>query len=133
MKCTSDDHADHALPRRADGDRMAGARLRLPRHMVVPGPDNTSASRASFENGLVMVGSAREDGFPVKAAVAGGALTPDAYVIVRTWTAPIARQGGRRKILRDCRTRSTARANSAFDPEGQLWNFGSYDPFAAET
>jgi uncharacterized glyoxalase superfamily protein PhnB len=102
----------------------------------VPGPDNTIAhAELSFGNGMVMIGSAREDGFPVKPPGDLGAVTQSAYVIVGDVDAHYARaKAAGAKILRDLQdTDYGSREYSAFDPEGQLWNFGSYDPFAAQS
>jgi uncharacterized glyoxalase superfamily protein PhnB len=104
------------------------------RHMVVPGPDNTVAhAELSLENGMVMVGSAREDGFPVKPPSPGGALTQSVYLVVADVDVHYAgAKAAGAKILRELQdTEYGSREYSAFDPEGQLWNFGTYDPFAA--
>ncbi|MEM7153871.1 MAG: VOC family protein [Myxococcota bacterium] len=105
------------------------------RHLVVPGEGDTIAhAQLRLGHGMIMVGSAREDEFGalnVGPAQAGG-VTQSAYVVVEAIEAHYARakahgaeivmdledQGGRGPLY------------VARDPEGHVWSFGSYDPWA---
>lgn len=105
------------------------------RHLVVAGDDGTIAhAQLTFGNGMIMLGSARDDEFgqlQKPPGALGGAVSQSPYIIVADVekhysravaagaeiVAPVESQayGGQ---LYTCR-----------DPEGYIWNFGSYDPW----
>ena len=104
------------------------------RHFVVPGEDGTIAhAQLSWGNGMVMLGSARDDewGQWVKPITPGGATTGSPYVVVDDADAHFARaRGAGAEILMPLAdTDYGSRQYAARDPEGQVWCFGTYDPW----
>ena len=105
------------------------------RLIVVPGEDGTIRhSQLTFENGIVMVGSERDDeyGETQRAPVPDGPVTQSVYVIVEDVDAHCARarEAGARVIIEPEDQGPRGRFYSCRDPEGHLWSFGVYDPFA---
>lgn len=103
------------------------------RHFVVPGDDGTIAhAQLRFGGGMVMVSSARNDewGAHVKPVRALGGATGSIYVVVREPDALCARAkaAGAEIVYGPRDTDYGSRELCARDPEGQLWNFGTYDP-----
>ena len=81
-------------------------------HLVVPGEDDEIAhAQLVFGNGMIMLASAQEDDVDEHYA---RAMAAGAEVVVEIKDEDY---GGR---VYSCR-----------DPEGFLWNFGSYDPWIA--
>ena len=107
------------------------------KHLVVPGEGETIAhAQLSFGNGMVMLGSVKEsefDRFMKQPDEIGGAETQSAYVIVSDADALYARaKTAGAKIVLDIKDEDHGgRGFSCRDPEGHLWNFGTYDPCAA--
>ena len=103
---------------------------------MVPGEDGTIAhAQLAFGNGMIMLGSTSDDAF--------GRLqrpldTPDspvsmsAYAIVDDVDAHHARAvgAGARVVMPPEDQDYGGRLYACRDPEGNLWNFGSYDPWA---
>ncbi len=85
-----------------------------------------------FRGGIVMLGSARDDGYPIKPPGERGGLTGSIYVALPA--AEIDAHYARSKAagarihmdLHD--TDYGSRDYSAFDIEGYLWSFGTYRP-----
>ena len=104
------------------------------RHMVVPGPDGTIAhAQLRFGNGMIMLGSAREDEYGAMVGPpSGAALTGSPYIVVTDVDAHHDRAvaAGARVAMPPADQDHGGRLYSCYDPEGQLWNFGSYDPWA---
>ena len=105
------------------------------RHFVVPGDAGTIAhARLAFGNGIVMLGSARDDewGGLVKPVGTPGGPTGAVYVVVSDPDAHCARAGAAgAEILYGPRdTDYGSREYAARDPEGGIWSFGTYDPWA---
>jgi uncharacterized glyoxalase superfamily protein PhnB len=105
------------------------------RHLVVPGENGTIVhAQLVLGDAMVMLGSARDDDFGrlVKTAREVGAVTQSAYVVVPEVDAHYtrARAAGAEIVLEIKDEDYGGRGYSARDPEGQLWNFGSYDPWA---
>ena len=104
------------------------------KHLVVPGEGETIAhAQLSFGNGMVMLGSVKEsefDRFMKQPDEIGGAETQSAYVIVSDADALYARaKTAGAKIVLDIKDEDYGgRGFSCRDPEGHLWNFGTYDP-----
>ncbi len=104
--------------------------------LVVPGPDDTIAhAQLRLGGGMVMVGSAvdSEYGRLMKQPEAvGGAETQAPYVVVPDADAVYAKaKGAGWRILIDIKDEDYGgRGYSCRDPEGHLWNFGTYDPWA---
>jgi len=105
------------------------------RHLVVPGENGTVAhAQLSFGNGMIMLGSAREDEFgqwvkPPRET--GGIGTQSAYVIVEDADAHYARaKAAGAEIVMEVEDQDYGgRLYSCLDPEGHLWSFGTYDPW----
>jgi uncharacterized glyoxalase superfamily protein PhnB len=106
------------------------------RHAVYPGEDGTIAhAQLTFGNGMIMLGSARDDAFgklQKTPAAVGGVGTQSAYVIVPDADAHHARAvaAGARVVYPLTDEDYGGRGYSCLDPEGHLWNFGTYDPWA---
>ena len=82
-----------------------------------------------------MLGSARDDAFgrfqrPPR--MIGGVGTQSPYIIVDDPDAHCARavSAGAEIVMEIADQAYGGRAYSCRDPEGHLWNFGSYDPWA---
>ena len=107
------------------------------RHLVVPGEDGGIAhAQLVFGNGMVMLGSARDDAFgeiqlPLSAPDAQ--VTQSPYIIVSDVDGHHARavSAGAHVVLPPEDQEHGGRLYSCRDPEGNLWNFGSYDPWDA--
>jgi uncharacterized glyoxalase superfamily protein PhnB len=104
------------------------------RHFVVPGENGTIAhAQLVMNGGMIMLGSARDDewGAIVKAVADVGARTGAAYVVVSDVDAHCARAKAAGaeivRVLQD--TPYGSREYAARDPEGQVWSFGTYDPW----
>ena len=106
-------------------------------HLVVPG-DNGLILHAQlvFGNGMVMVGSARDDDFGKLQAPGSmsGTVTQSAYVIVSDVDEHHARAkaADAEVVMPPEDQHYGGRLYSCRDPEGNLWNFGSYDPWETE-
>ena len=105
------------------------------KHLVVPGENGEIAhAQLVFGNGMVMIGSARNDAFgelqvPLSAPDAPVSQSP--YVIVSNVDEHHARavSAGARVVMAPEDQEYGGRLYSCRDPEGNLWNFGSYDPW----
>ncbi|MBI1777901.1 MAG: VOC family protein [Proteobacteria bacterium] len=106
------------------------------KHLVVPGENGTIAhAQLSFGNGMVMLGSARDDeyGRMVKPPhEQGGASSHGIYVVVADADLHYARaKAAGAKIVRDLVDEDYGgRDYTCRDPEGHVWTFGTYDPGA---
>jgi len=106
------------------------------RHLVMPGESGTIAhAQLTFGRGMIMLGSARDDAFGNLVTTpdrTGGIGTQSAYVIVENADAHYARAlaAGARIVIDVKDEGYGGRGYSCRDPEGHLWNFGTYDPWA---
>ena len=105
------------------------------KHFVVPGEGGEiTHAQLTFGNGMIMCGSARDDdwGKLVKPVADVGTTTGAAYVIVRDVDAHYAHaKAAGAQIVRELEnTPYGSREYAARDPEGQVWDFGTYDPWA---
>jgi len=105
------------------------------RHFVVPGDDGAIAhAQLTYGTGMIMLGSARDDdwGKMVKPVADAGTQTGAAYVVVADVDAHHARaRAAGAEIVRPlANTDYGSREYAARDPEGQVWSFGTYDPWA---
>jgi uncharacterized glyoxalase superfamily protein PhnB len=84
---------------------------------------------------MVMLGSARDDewGAFVKPVAEVGVRTGAAYVVVADIDAhhARARAAGAEIVRALADTPYGSREYAARDPEGQVWSFGTYDPWSA--
>jgi uncharacterized glyoxalase superfamily protein PhnB len=108
------------------------------RHLVVPGEGDTIAhAQLTFGRGMIMLGSsgAHGGGFDelVKApGEVGGVGTQSLYVIVDDADAHLARAlAAGAEIVLDIEDKDYGgRGYTCRDPEGHVWSFGTYDPWA---
>jgi uncharacterized glyoxalase superfamily protein PhnB len=106
------------------------------RHLVVPGEGREIAhAQLSCGNGMIMHGSARDDEFgrlQKTPAQVGGVGTQSPYIIVPDADAHYERaKAAGAQIVYDIRDEDYGgRGYSCRDPEGHLWSFGTYDPWA---
>jgi uncharacterized glyoxalase superfamily protein PhnB len=106
-------------------------------HLVVPdGAGGIAHAQLKVgADAMVMLGSQRGDEFGRLVALpsdAGGRSTQSAYIVVADPDAHYARaKAAGAAIVYEIRSEDHGgRAYSCRDPEGHLWNFGSYDPWA---
>ena len=110
--------------------------LGFEKRVVYPGPDGTVAhAELTFGNGMIMLGSAKEEGYGTLVttpAALSGATTQAAYLVVEDSDAlyeKVVASGA--EIARPLSTTDYGSRDFACrDPEGHLWNFGTYDPWA---
>jgi uncharacterized glyoxalase superfamily protein PhnB len=107
------------------------------KHLVVSGEDGTIVhAQLVFGNGMVMLGSARESEFKdlqKPPSALGGAVSQSPYIIVddadKHYTRAVA--AGAEIVIEIKDEDYGGRGYSCLDPEGHVWNFGSYDPWAS--
>ncbi len=105
------------------------------KHLVVPGENGTIAhAQLTFGNGMIMLGSVADTEFGRNMAQPdelGGRGTQSAYIVVADPDAHYARAKatGAEIVLEIADQDYGGRLYSCRDPEGHLWNFGSYDPW----
>ena len=105
------------------------------KYLVVPAGDGSIVhAELTFGNGMVMLGSHRDDEFGRLVnlpADNGGRTTQSAYIIVDDADAHYARaRTAGAEIVMDIKDEGYGgRGYSCRDPEGHLWNFGTYDPW----
>ena len=108
------------------------------KQLVVPGEDGTIAhAQLTFGNGMIMLGSVTDNEFgrfvkPPRDLGGIGSQSP--YVIVDDADAHYARAvaAGAEIVLDIVDEDYGGRGYSCRDPEGHLWNFGTYDPWARD-
>ena len=102
-------------------------------HLIVDdGEGGIAHAQLRFGNGMIMLGSARDDEFgrlqrpPTKDSV-----TQSPYIIVDDINEHYARAvaAGASITIEIKDEDYGGRGYSCSDPQGQLWNFGSYDPW----
>ena len=107
------------------------------KHLVVPGEDGTIVhAQLVFGNGMVMLSSASEsefDSFQKPPSALGGVVSQSPYIIVEDADKHYARAvaAGAVIVMEIKDEDYGGRGYSCRDPEGHVWNFGSYDPWAA--
>ena len=104
-------------------------------NLVVPGDDGTILhAQLVLGNGMIMLGSAHDDevGDVVVPPTLEGTLTQSAYIVVEDIRACYERvQAAGGNIVMDLTEQHYGGSLfSVRDPEGQLWNVGSYNPWA---
>jgi len=106
------------------------------KHLVVPGEEGSIAhAQLTFADGMIMLGSAHDDEFgrlQKPPADVGGVGTQSPYIIIADADAHHARAvaAGARVVTPLHDPDYGGRAYACLDPEGHLWNFGTYDPWA---
>ena len=106
------------------------------RHLVVEDDAGDIAhAQLSFGNGMIMLGSARDDEFGrMQRPPTTDAVTQSPYIIVSDIDEHYARaKAAGATITIEIKDEDYGgRVYSCRDPQGQLWNFGSYDPWQTE-
>jgi len=106
------------------------------RHAVYQDGDIVHHAQLVFGNGMVMLGSVQPGpwgGHMLQPDETGGRETQSACVIVHDADAHYARAkaAGARIVIDIADQDYGGRGYACHDPEGHLWWFGSYDPWAA--
>ncbi len=106
--------------------------------LVVPGEGGSIAhAQLVFGNGMIMLGSAGETDFgklQKPPSAPDGVVAQSPYIVVEDADEHYARAvAAGAEIVIDIRSEDYGgRGYSCRDPEGHLWNFGSYDPWAED-
>ena len=105
-------------------------------HLVVPNEDDTIAhAQLTFGNGMIMVGSVRDDELHHKPpSDLGGYNSQIPYIIVKDIDKHYNRalKAGAEIVTPLIEQDYGGKLYSCKDPEGYLWNFGSYNPWDLE-
>ena len=108
--------------------------LGFERNLVVrDGAGGVAHAQLMLGSGMIMLGSEREgDDRGVVAPTPTGALTQSAYIVVEDIESLYERvKDAEANIIMELEEQSYGGSNFAVrDPEGQLWNVGSYDPWS---
>ncbi len=105
------------------------------KHLVVPGENGTIAhAQLVFGNGMIMLGSAGDrefDKLQKPPAALGNVASQSPYIIPEDADKHYARAvaAGAEIVMEIKDEDHGGRGYSCRDPEGHLWNFGSYDPW----
>lgn len=102
------------------------------RRLVVPDDAGGIAhAQLVFGSGMIMLGSARDDEFG-RLQGPGGRVTQSPYVVVADCDAhcAAAEAAGADIVMAPEDQDYGGRLYVCRDPEGNVWNFGSYDPWA---
>ncbi len=106
------------------------------KHAVHPGPDNTIMhAELTLGDGMIMLGSLRDDNeyrrFTKHPDEIGGAETHSVSLIVSDADAVYARaKAAGAEMLFDIEDKPYGgRGFTCRDPEGHIWNVGTYDPW----
>ena len=106
------------------------------RHLVVPGgPGKIAHAQLVFGKAMIMLGSGRAEGSYDRQIVSpseAGGVTQAPYIVVADADAHYARAkaAGAEILLEIADQDHGGRAYTCRDPEGHVWNFGTYDPWA---
>ena len=106
--------------------------------LVVPGENGAIAhAQLTYGNGMIMLGSSRDDDFgklQKPPGDVGGVGTQSPYIIVADADAHYrqAVDAGAEIVVDIADQDHGGRMYSCRDPEGHLWNFGTYDPWLSE-
>lgn len=107
------------------------------RHQVYEGPDKTIAhAELKLGGGMIMIGTVKDSDYGRlirQPDEIGGAETQSVYVIVPDADAVHQRAvAAGAKVALPLKTEDYGgRGCSFFDPEGHLWNVGTYNPWSA--
>ncbi len=107
------------------------------RHLVVEdGKGGIKHAELTLDDGMIMLGSVRDDTFGTmqSTAQALGGNSQSPYLVVADVDAVATRaRAADAEIVREPQDEGYGgRGCSLKDPEGYLWNIGSYDPWASE-
>jgi uncharacterized glyoxalase superfamily protein PhnB len=107
------------------------------RHAVYEGEGGTIAhAQLTLGNGMIMLGSVKDTDYGkllVRPRAAGG-VTMSVYIVVQDPDAHFVRaKAAGAEITREPETQDYGgRDYTCKDPEGNVWSFGTYDPWAAK-
>jgi len=107
-------------------------------HMVVPGEAGVvEHAQLVLDGNMIMLGSARDSAFDQwqkPPADVGGIGTQSAYIVIDDVDAHHDRSArhGAEILMPPTDQDYGGRLYVCRDPEGHLWNFGSYDPWATD-
>jgi len=112
------------------------------RHLVVEdGAGGIAHAQLTLGNSMIMLGSVRDNEFGALlspdsqdgTADGVGSVTQSAYIIVEDvdGLCDKAKSAGAEIVMGPRAEDYGGRGFSCRDPEGQLWNFGSYDPWSS--
>ncbi|MEX0619042.1 MAG: VOC family protein [Pseudohongiellaceae bacterium] len=105
------------------------------KHRVIPdGEGGIAHAQLTFGNGMIMLGSARDDDFGELQRPLSTVKEPvsqSAYIIINDVDAHHARAAAEGAVITEPPEDQDygGRLYSCRDPEGNLWSFGSYDPW----
>ena len=105
-------------------------------HLVVPGEDDQiEHAQLTFGNGMIMLSSVRDDDFgklQAPPASSDAMVCQSPYIIVQAIDEHYrhAVEAGAKIVMPLTAEDYGGKNYSCRDPEGYLWNFGSYDPWA---
>ena len=107
------------------------------RHMVVDGPDGTVVhAQLTYGDGMIMLGSSRDDEFGrlMKTPREAETNTQSTYIVVEQINSHHERAvaSGAEIVMPLVDEDYGGKGYSALDLEGNLWNFGSYNPWSSE-
>jgi uncharacterized glyoxalase superfamily protein PhnB len=103
--------------------------------LVVPdGAGGVAHAQLTYKNGMIMLGTASDDEFGrLQASLASttSTVSQSAYVVVEDVDAhhAAALSAGASVVTEPIDQDHGGRYYACRDPEGNLWNFGSYDPW----
>ena len=109
------------------------------KHLVVPGKDGAiDHAQLVLGDAMIMLGSFTGNDYEKRVRTpqdCGGFCTQSAYVVVADPDAVFesAKAAGAEVYYEIRDEEYGGRSFSCLDPEGQIWIFGSYDPWASET
>ncbi len=107
------------------------------KHLVVPGENGTvDHAQLVFGNGMIMLGSARDDEFgqlQQPPSSVGSVVSQSPYIVVEDVDQHYAKAiaSGAEVVIAIKDEDYGGRGYSCQDPEGFLWNFGTYNPWNA--
>lgn len=107
------------------------------RHLAVPGQKGViEHAQLTFDGGMIMLGSVRDSAFDAlqkTPSAVGGVGTQSPYVVIEDVDAHCARASaaGAEIVMPPEDQEHGGRFYACRDPEGHLWNFGSYDPWTS--
>ena len=108
------------------------------KHLVVPGDEEGVIAHAQlrYGNGMIMLGSALDrefDKLQKPPGATGSVPSQSPYIILEDADKHYARAvAAGAEIVMDIKDEDHGgRGYSCRDPEGHIWNFGTYDPWAA--
>jgi uncharacterized glyoxalase superfamily protein PhnB len=105
------------------------------KRLVVPGDDGfVPHAQLTLGDGMIMLGTARDDeyGALISQPADVGGTTAAAYIVVDDIEPHYerAKAAGAEILIELTAQDYGGSAYTARDPEGHVWNFGSYDPWA---